>query len=352
MGEMVYASALAVDGSGGVYVADWYSARGNRSKVHALDSSGELRWVFHVVDGDGSFLQMCTDDEGMLYASTWGGRLYCLTYDGSLEWIRHLDHSERPKCVPYYDARERRLLAAANGQLHVVKPDGSIAISHNVPDLYPTSLPKSDGNGNLYFMGLSGGIVAVEPHGSVKWHYTRQHDDEWWDSDDKTFAVDENGQVFCSTRPDGLMSLDQDGEVAWRYTVRPEIGSPVLTREGAVIAGGDNALCSFSKDGILMWEVIRQGYFKPLAVGPEGTVYCMFRRELSEEEQAVGTYGLPDLAETFLVGLDDDGREVWRHEILDNVLAGPVFASDGTLYLLCDNGWTHGDRVVLFAFDP
>jgi outer membrane protein assembly factor BamB len=207
-------------------------------------------------------------------------------------------------------------------------------------------------------MGLSGGILAVKRDGSVKWHYTGEHDDEWWEPPiDKRFVVDDEGQVFCSTRPDGLMSLDQDGEVAWRYVVRKEIGSPVLTQEGTVVAGGDNALCGFTKDGALIWEVIREGFFGPLAVGPEATVYCLFRRELSVEEQNTtdetdDTYPLPDRHETSLIAMDSEAVEKWRHEIRDNVLAGPVFASDGTLYLLCDNGWTHGDRVVLFAFDP
>ena len=182
---------------------------------------------------------------------------------------------------------------AQTSHWYALSPQGGILWTVDVPGLTKWGMPAIGADGTLYFgssIGSGGGLVAVDPSGSVRWIL------RGLDRVSSSPALGPDGTIHVAGGRQ-VHAVGPDGEIRWTYETPVRtftFSSPAVASDGTVYVGGDDhALHAINRDGSPRWtfqtgDLIRA----PPSIGADGTIY-------------VASY------DGRLYAVDPDGSERW-----------------------------------------
>jgi outer membrane protein assembly factor BamB len=112
-------------------------------------------------------------------------------------------------------------------------------------------------------------LYAVDPEGSVKWHF------DAGGSVVSSPIIDNEGVVYF-TAGTAVYAVNPDGRLKWRYAPQPRIPlttSPVIAADGTLYLGGDFAVLALHPDGTLKSNLRDYTPTSSLTIAQDGTIY-------------------------------------------------------------------------------
>ncbi|GEM_PF-898482 len=296
------------------------------------------------------------DLNGILYLTTFDGRLLAISPDGTHLWsFKFGFESVSTPAVGsdgtiYFGSRNRNVYAvAANGKKQWefttgAWVDASAAIG-NSGDIFIGSWDKIfyclspqgqqkwtfqtagpivssaaiDNEGNIYFGSHDHTFYALGSDGSKRWSFTTQG------AIISSPALDANGEIYF-TSTDGLFyRLTNNGELKWKLrTGGFTASSPVLGSDGTIYLSVNQTHCAFSTNGKLLWQ---RNFWHPQA---------NYFGETSASVVADGTViftGGDGYVMT--VPVDNGANEfVWNYWLFGASYSSSLVGPDGTVYVL------------------
>jgi outer membrane protein assembly factor BamB len=303
-GVIQCSAALAPDGS--IYTTSF------DTKLHALDSRGDLKWSFETAADIRSSPAVGTD--GTVYFGSRDWKFYAVSALGKEQW--HYTTGAWVDSSPaiaddgtiYFGGWDKQFYAldpsgrkkwqfATGGPIDssaAIGADGTIYFGshdHLFYALNPngtkkwsfetggpiTSSPAIGADGTIYFSSIDGFFYALNPDGSKKWQL---HTGGICHASP---AIDSKGTLFFGVNG-CLWAVDPEGQKRlWDYCVYYTNqfltleGTPALTADGEVLFTTTyGSLCRFTLDGTPAtagWPFFGGGLVASPAVGPDGTVY-------------------------------------------------------------------------------
>ena len=203
-GDALYCSAPALGEDGTLYVsasdgslADVGDSNAFDGGLHAVDSSGELKWKYDT--GSAIVASPAIGADGTIYVCSTDGTLYALDPSGlsTLKWSY-----------------------TAGGGIH--------------------SSPAVGADGTIYVGASDGNLYAIDGDGTLKWSYVT--------GDDILAApsLDSNGTIYVGSTDGTLYAIGSDGSLKASYVVNDAIlSSPAIGADGTVyVAFSDGELCA------------------------------------------------------------------------------------------------------------
>lgn len=339
----------------------WPTFHGNsqRTGLSPYDTShvdGTILWTFET--GSGIESSPVIDKEGTLYFGTTDCYVYAVDRQGDLKWktkigtpqIKGYGGSKDYTCIPgtasidsngniYITTRDQKLVAVdSEGNvlwefIINLTPDhfGSPAIGSD-GTIYVLGSPPDDGFKEAYetFGGYddteyikdnppAGGLYALNPDGTQKWHYNVDY--RMFNSP----SMDKNGLIYIAVSTDygerKLIVLKQDGTVAWEVILPMEVeSSPSIAEDGTVYIGSfdqnekGSGLFSINKEGVKWHYTLGQKeVFTTPAIGGDGTVY-------------IGSMV------NKIFAINPDGTEKWNVDVGGSIESSIAVGADGTIY--------------------
>jgi outer membrane protein assembly factor BamB len=235
----VIAADPAVSADGTVYVV------GMAHTLHALDAgSGQMRWSTQFSDG---LDQICTGPalaaDGTVYILTqrnpFSLRLNAVTPEGKLRW-------------------------------QVAEPSEKMCSTHDVPEMAPQLLPSPIvGRDGTIFFTNDGVLHAVEPRGSNKWSAPTERPIA-------KMLLGKQGQVY--TYAQQLAAFDANGQLQWTSPwhtalyLHPDIGE-----DGTIYlvesTGSGQKLVAVNPDGSEKWTFASDSAVQAVLASPDGKMY-------------------------------------------------------------------------------
>ena len=266
-------------------------------------ASGSIQEIHWVSDGIGGNVDI-------YYSTNNGASWYIIETDvnnnGNFEWfLSHLvdsnqcivsiEASDEPNDIAYFDS--------GTFTIHPTFPDLPISV------LWPTlgGTNKRSGLSQYYGPEL----------GCIKWQFTAGG------AVLTSIAIGSDDNIHIACEDGKLYTIDANGNSLWSYDVNsPLLSSPTVGGDGTVYVGcEDGKLYAIDKDGQLRWtqEISGWGY-SSAAAADDGKIF-------------IGSqYGT-------VYGLDWDGSKLWSFEIEGpnnlhgSVLASPAIGNDGLVYI-------------------
>jgi len=400
--------------SGQLMDSAWPTFHGNNQRTglspyNTSHVNGTVSWKFKT--GSGIESSPVIDREGTIYFGTTDCEVYAISKQGDLKWktkigtpqIKGYGGSREYTCIPgtasidsngniYITTRDQKIVALdSEGNvlwefIINLTPDqfGSPAIGSD-GTIYVLGSPPEDGYKEDYqiFGGYDdteyikdnpplGGLYALNPDGTQKWHYEVNY--RMFNSP----ALDKNGLIYIAVSTDynerKLIVLNQDGNVARKIILPMEVeSSPAIADDGTVYIGSFDqdetgaGLFSIGEEEVNWhYTVGQKEIFTTPAINSDGTVYIgsMVNKifainsdgtekwsldvggtiESSISIGADGTiyFGVNGVAEDKpnIYAINPDGTVKWDYstEMLASIMGTPAIGSDGTVYVAAWDG--------------
>jgi len=299
----------------GLADSPWPTFHGDsqRTGLSPYDTShvdGTLLWTFET--GSGIEASPTIGEDGTIYFGAMDGYVYAINKDGTLKWKTKIG---TPQIKGY------------GGHSHL----SSV-----------TSTPAIDKDGNIYVTSRDQYIFALDSQGSIKWKFQINLTPDHWGSaligpdgtiyinasppDENFYEVDETIYIRDNPPKGGLYALNPDGTLKWHYTVDFRMfNSPTMDKDGNIYIAVltdyyKNNLIALNPDGTVKWDVLlTQPVESSPTVGENGVIY------LGSFDQAGKTAGLFAVTEEGIL---------WHHEVGGKeVLSTPAIAKDGTIHV-------------------
>ncbi|HEC66476.1 MAG TPA: hypothetical protein ENI23_14410 [bacterium] len=293
----------------------WPTFHGNnqRTGLSPYDTShvdGTVLWTFEA--GGGIEASPTIGEDGTIYFGAMDGYVYAVNKDGTLKWKTKIG---TPQIKGY------------GGDSHL----SSV-----------TSTPAIDKDGNIYVTSRDQYIFALNSEGEIKWKFQINLTPDHWGSaligddgtiyinasppDENFYPVDETIYIRDNPPKGGLYALNPDGTLKWHYTVDFRMfNSPTMDKEGTIYIAVltdyyENKLIAFNPDGTVKWEVLLpQPVESSPTAGDNGVIY------LGSFDQAGKVAGLFAVTEEGIL---------WHHVVGGKeVLSTPAIAPDGTIHI-------------------
>lgn len=201
--------------------------------------------------------------------------------------------------------------------LKAVNPDGSLKW-HYAPYYTDVFSPLVGKDSTVYCSSRDFRILALTSEGRRKWHFINQG------RNSTSLALDNEDTVYFGNETGDFYALNKDGSVKWQSSVLELMGQPIDEQAEASLDYGD------------IW-------INDPALGADGSIYfsASVRQPLTP-----GTPRGRDSGEfaDALLALDSDGSLKWRQRI-DGLCAAPAVAKDGSIYTVSTDG-------ALYALSP
>jgi len=299
------------------------------------------------------------DTNGVIYMSTWDGRLLAFNPDGTKRWAfaaRREMHSS-----PAVADDGTILVGCRDRRLYAVQPDGkkkwafktggwvdaSAAIGTNGTIYFgswdwkfhalsgegqkqwefPTGGPvvssaAIDLQGILYFGSHDGRLYALNPDGTKRWSFPTQGQII------SSPAIAGNGDIVFTSLDGRLYAVDANGQQRWAlHTGGVTAASPALGVDGTIHLGVNSNYCMITPEGKMKWKggLSPTGYLPPdwIASTPavlEGGHFVV-----------TGTDGS-------LVAFKPDGDWTWNYWLEGPSRSSVCTGSDGTIYAASTGG--------------
>ncbi len=282
-----------IDNNGNIYFGSFL---GGKSGLHAINESGELKWVFNIEGIDTKGINI-TKEGNLLF--TGNNKLYFVDTLGNLQWI--FDQEQ------LYDWPGCSITPDGNTILSVVGESGICAVSKSGQLLWTNKefgiikdSPSIDNDGNCYFLSnistfqadISTMLFAYTQSGTLLWE--RVVVTGLWSEEMTGVAISRDGCLIFAAISNAdsnsfsyaLYCYNLNGDRLWKTDIESDIfnAPPLLTSDGLIFLASalrtGGKVYTFLKDGELVWS-------SPI----EGAVDCSMA-QLASGAIVFGTHGL------------------------------------------------------------
>jgi hypothetical protein len=175
---------------------------------------------------------------------------------GTIVWrdTTHLVRSPYDLYPPVIDSRDRLLVGDASGNLFCFNPDGSVAWSRSVGDLYPGGLTIGYDDRVTFYDWNSSSLTCLDSSGGSLWSTRTGYDGSL-----NTPCVAQDSTTVSFDEGSYLTGIGPDGGVPWEFSIWDSLGldkrrakrdegeddpSPLIGPDGNIyVAGGDGFVC-------------------------------------------------------------------------------------------------------------
>jgi AbrB family looped-hinge helix DNA binding protein len=155
------------------------------------------------------------------------------------------------------------------GRLHAINPDGSKRWSFDTR-FESVSSPAIGDDGTIYFGSRNRRFFAVDPQGRKKWDFKTRG---WVDA---SAAIGSDGTIYFGSWDKTFYALGTGGEQKWELaTGGPITSSAAIDAAGSIYFGShDRKFYALNPDGSKRWELVTGGaIISSPALGDGGTIY-------------------------------------------------------------------------------
>lgn len=320
--------ALALGGDGTVY------ATSLGGFVYALDPTGKLRWKF---EAGPLMAGPVVGEDGTIFVSNAKQEIFAIDHSGAQQW--------KVGGGPYADLYTGNTAAAVDayylytfwrGSLRALKvSSGEAAWTAGIGFTNGGSVSILSG-GLVVYPGV-GRVDAVDSDGRTSWQYPAidppltvdylmQHGGHpptgnfWLESG---IAVALDGTLYAGAATSRMVALSSGGRLLWEFKTKPGVinrATPVIADDGSIFFGsGDGSLYALNSDGTQKWAVDTGGSIvaTPL-LAADGTIYVANNGEL--------------------IAMSREGKILARVALQAPVESAPTLAPDGTVYVATRSG--------------
>jgi PKD repeat protein len=267
---------------------------GNVWMTDIVPKSGIVKWGYYT--NGSAYSPPALAPDGTLYMGSTDGSLYAVNSDGSLKWKYPTGGGSSSPAI----GADGTIYVCGDYDLQAVNTSGS----RKWEFIYAGGQcsPAIAGDGTIYVDGQGNGFYAVNPDGSMKWH---------WNPCTAGVPPAIN-YCYLSSPP----AIGADGTIF--------VG---LVYGNWSVKGNQYSICAFNPNGTQKWQVPAAAYMTAPAIGWDGTIYV-----------GVGN---------FIVALNPgDGSVKWSVNAASGSLIGsPAIGADRTVYVGSANH-------CLYALDP
>jgi outer membrane protein assembly factor BamB len=221
--------------------------------------------------------------ESTIYAGSFDGELYAVRTNGTEKWhfdvgttdlaaIVNTSPAVAPDGTVYAGYTSPALLGSVpQGGVVAVNPDGTLKWRYG-PIGGVDSSPSVGGDGTIYFGSYDQFFYAVKPNGTTKWSLASAG----VVVSSPGFAPG-GGVIYFGSRNHRLYAIDPNALLKWIFTTGGNVdSSPAISNDGIVFAGSaDHYLYAINPNGTLRWKFLTGGPIQSSpAIGlPGPTIY-------------------------------------------------------------------------------
>jgi outer membrane protein assembly factor BamB len=207
------------------------------------------------------------DGQGVLYVTSWDGRVYAVNPDGTRRWVfkTGFESVSSPAIgddgTIVFGSRDRRIYALnqAGQKKWAFKTGGWVDAS-----------PAIALNGTVYVGSWDKKFYALDGTGGKQWEFATKGPIV------SSAAIDNQGSVYFGSHDRKLYALDKNGTKLWDYATQGAIlASPAIGSDGTVyVTSVDGVLHAVNPDGTRQWQ-LRTGSISQSSpvIGLDGTIY-------------------------------------------------------------------------------
>lgn len=318
-------SSPVIGNDGSIYTATFGGA------IYALDSSGEVRWTYHV-DPHEIPSALMRDAEDNLYFTT-NAKVFSLTASGGKRWETDCAPLNPFPRVVQEGALTRDTVFTTCGENFAALDTADGRELWKVPYTFfqYNTTPVVLRSGAIV-LPEDQRLAAVDRNGNSLWNFPPPKyinpkprpalslDQMFFSS---AIAVGPDESLYLGSGDGEFSSFSAEGVLNWTYDAGPLrkiffTASPVITSDGTVIATSTEAsVYAFTSTGELRWSVHVGSGVKSMiqpspVLGSDGTIYVLTAGKL--------------------LALSDLGTTLWELPLPSDAVTSPTLAPDGTLY--------------------
>jgi outer membrane protein assembly factor BamB len=269
-------------------------------------------------------------DDGSIWATSLGGKLFALSAAGALQFT--VDLGERGYATPLV-LRDRVYVGSDAHRFLAIDRQGSVRLQLQTDGDVDTGAVASPWGGLLFASGRV--VYATKPDGTVIWRVQAKR--KCYSSP----AVGDDGTTYVGSQDDHVYAIDREGAVRWRVDLGGDVDSaPVLLDDGTVVVGTDRGQVVALEPlrGDIRWTVDVGGYVRgALSVTRDGNVLV---GTYGPKPRVVALAGAHGEARTVFAMQGAAGTEVGIHGAPVEDASGRLFfgAEDDTVYALGADG--------------
>nr|BAL52710.1 cell surface protein [uncultured prokaryote] len=335
---------VAQDGT--IYVQGAWSYGGGQ-RLYALNPDGTLKWKVGLRN-DAFGLAIGIGDDSTLYLMDNDFDVIAVDPNGLIKWRVNLGRfvgyglTLGPDNTIYIQGLDYDTGPFTN-VVYALDKNGSVRWRYENRGHLSESPPAVASDGTIYITkwGPPGGVVALNPDGTVKWDYTLCY----WCGAPWSPSVGSAGEVYILFYYENsyyLQALSPSGSELWSLKLSVindgRLGdpkpAPAIAHDGTIIVPLEDHIFAVNPNGTLRWtftlDAGHNSLFWP-AIGADGTIY-------------VGSNG------STVYALTSSGTLKWRYDEIGRNFTSPALGQDGTLYII-DMTWS-SHRGTLFAIGP
>lgn len=301
-GDQIEASPM-VGEDGAIYFG------ANDGYFYAVNKNGTLRWKTKIstprlqgYGGDTSYTSIIAaaviDKQGNIYVTSRDQNLTALDSEGKIKWKFPINLSPDHIGSP------------------LVGDDGTIYVNASPPD---ENFYEDDGTIYIKENPPEGGLYAINPDGTEKWHYYVKQ--RMFNSP----AMGKDGTLYIAVATSfsevKLIAINQDGTKKWEVLLPKEVeSSPVVADNGVIYIG------SFTQDrkGAGLFAVTKEGVLWHYTVGEKEV---MSTPAVAKD----GTIYIGSMVDK-LFAINPDGTKKWSFDVGGEIGSSPAIGADGTIY--------------------
>lgn len=246
------------------------------------------------------------DSNGVIYVTTWLGKLFAINSDGSQRWvIKFGGESVSTPAIGndgtiYFGSRDRHIRA--------VSPDSSVKWKFKTGGWVDAS-PAIGVDGTIYCGSWDKKFYAINPDGTKKWEFATGGPIV------SSAAIDEAGVIYFGSHDRKFYALNPDGTKRWEFAAGDAVtSSPAIGSEGELFFSSvDGKLHAVNRDGTARWQ-LHTGGFTP-------------------SSPVLGTNELYISAHTNHCAVSLDGKLNWHRHIWDH---SPGWFAESTAAVLAN----------------
>jgi outer membrane protein assembly factor BamB len=301
-------SSPALDANGVIYVTSW------DGRLLAINSDGSRRWVFKT--GCESVSSPAIGTDGTIFFGARNRRIYAVDAAGRKQW--DFKTGGWVDASPALGTDGTIYLGSWDKKFYALNPAGQKQWE------FPTGGPivssaAINSEGVIYFGSHDRKFYALNPDGSKRWEFASGG------AITASPAIGSEGEIYFSSVDGKLYALNSDGSRRWALQtggITPS--SPVLDAAGNVYLSVNQTHCAVTPDGKLRWQ---QDFWHPQPGGfGESTAAAL-------ADNTVVFMGRNGYVMT--VPAEDGAREfVWNFWLYGPTYSSPLVAPNGTIYVL------------------
>jgi outer membrane protein assembly factor BamB len=293
------------------------------------------------------------DANGVLYLSTWQGRIIALNTNGTIHWSFRT--AFEMKSSPAIGADGSIYVGARNRYLYALSSTGKKKWTFKTGGWVDSS-PAIATNGDVYFGSWDRKFYALSPDGKKKWEFGTDGEIDssaaiatdgtiYFGSHDKKFyalnpdgtkrwefptggqiisspAIGAHGEIYFTSVDGKLYALNPDGKKIWSTaTGGTTESSPIIGPEGNLYLGVNSNYCAFASDGKKLWSFTIWQYFPSDFVRSTGAIGA----------DGVNYFGSDDQR---FWAIEPGGQWKWHTWLAARMTSAPILGADGTAYVL------------------